>query len=394
MPVALDQFLAPTDDEVLFGYPLRDRRPTALPHRRERDPAAALIDVVATLLDSSDPTLVEFSGGIDSSLVLSAATVAARRAGRPDPVPVTYRYTDAPATDEAAFQEVVVRSLNLREWRVFQLTDEHDVVGPNALELLSEIGPILPGVLAGKAWSLAQLRGRSMLNGEGGDAVLGSRRITSSRVFLRHLRHGELRPAVRRGRSLLRDLGPRPVRTRLIAADIRRQYGPPWLDEALRRDLSLLSSPEDAAEPLDPRRYFEYYLSLPGVWVPQHNARLVRAHFGVTLHSPLLHPDFVAVLAATVPRSRWINRSELIARYFTSLLPAEIIERRSKAEFSDAYFAAHTRRFGRVWDGRGVPDRVDARWLKEHWSSADRIHGGSTILLQRAALTAASGDRS
>ena len=173
-------YLAPTDTELLFGYPLRPQRPAVLPHCGPGEPVAALVDAVASLLDPSGPTLVEFSGGVDSSLVLSAATVAARRAGWPDPVPVTYRYEQAPATDESAFQDLVVRWLGLREWRVFQLTDEHDVIGPPALELLAEIGPILPGVLAGKAWSLAQLRGQSMLNGEGGDAILGERRITSS----------------------------------------------------------------------------------------------------------------------------------------------------------------------------------------------------------------------
>ncbi len=389
-----DACLAPTDTEFLFGYPLRPRRRVVLPRCRPGVPAAALVDVVATVLDPAQPTLVEFSGGVDSSLVLAAATVASRRAGQPDPIPVTYRYEAAPATDESAFQDLVVRWLGLREWRVFHLTDEHDVIGPPAIELLAEIGPILPGVLAGKAWSLAQLRGQSMLNGEGGDAILGERRITSSRMALRHFRHGQVRAAARARRTLARDLGPRMVRTRLIAEDIRRQYGPPWLDERLRYELSMRSSPEDAAEPLDPRHYFEYYLSLPGVWVLQHNARHVRAHFGVTLHSPLMDPNFLAVLAATVPRLRWINRSELIARYFATLLPAEIVERRSKAEFSDAYFAAPTRRFARSWDGRGIPEQADAEWLKQHWSTAPRVHGGSTLLLQRAALAAANGDRS
>ena len=249
----------------------------------------------------------------------------------------------------------------------------------------------LAGVLAGKAGSLPRLSGHRMLNGEGGDAVLGGRRITSAITTARHLRHGELRGVARRAPDLPRDLAPRALRARLIARDIRRQYGPPWVADDLRHDISRRSSREDAAEPLDPRRYFEHYLSLPGVWVLQQNARMVRARFGVTLASPLIDPGFLTVLAASVARSHWTSRYELVGRYFATLLPKEIVERQTKAEFSDAYFAGPTRSFARGWDGRGLPDAVDAEWLKRHWTEAERVHGGSTMLLQRAALAAAHG---
>jgi asparagine synthase (glutamine-hydrolysing) len=384
-----DAWLPPSEIEVLFGYPLRSGRSVVLPPGPACDPADCLVDVVGKMLDRASPTLVEFSGGVDSSLVLSAATRAARRAGWPDPVPVTYRYANAPATDESAFQELVVGHLGLREWRILDLTDEHDVVGPAAMALLDEVGSIMPGVLAGKAGSLPRLSGHRMLNGEGGDAVLGARRITSAITTARHLRHGELRGAARRARDLPRDLAPRALRARLIARDIARQYGPPWVADDVRRDLSLRSSHEDAAEPLDPRRYFEHYLSLTGVWVLQQNARMVRAHFGVTLASPLIDPEFLAVLAASVARSHWTSRYELVGRYFATLLPKEIVERQTKAEFSDAYFAGPTRSFARTWDGSGLPEEADAAWLKRHWAEAERVHGGSTMLLQRAALAAA-----
>lgn len=388
------EYLSPTRDELLFGYPMRALRPAQIPLREPADPAGVLVDVVASLLRPSSPALVEFSGGVDSSLVLSAATAAARRAGWPDPVPVTYRFPSAPTTDETAFQDLMIRTLKLRQWRIFDLDSEHDVVGPDALELLTQIGPILPGVLAGKAWSLKQLGGQLMLNGEGGDAVFGTRRVTSSLRFARHVRHGEIRQACRLLPALTTDLSAGPLRSRRLARSLVDDYGPPWLTERVRRDLARTSILDEAAEPLAPRRFVEYEMSRPGVWVLQHNARQVRRHFGVDLQSPLLETEFLAALAASVPWHRWIGRTEIVSRYFADLLPPEIAGRRTKAEFSAAYFARHTRQFAERWDGTGLPVEVDAGWLKHHWASADPVHGGSCLLLQHAALSAERGERS
>ena len=54
------------------------------------------------------PCLVSFSGGRDSSLVLAAATRAARRHGLPLPVPVTNRFAGVPYADESTWQELVM----------------------------------------------------------------------------------------------------------------------------------------------------------------------------------------------------------------------------------------------------------------------------------------------
>ncbi len=340
-----------------------------------------------------EPVLVEFSGGLDSSLVLSAATRAARRAGWPDPLPVTYRFS-APRTDERSYQELVIGYLGLSNWRVFDLIDEHDLIGPDALQTLADTGLLMPAPLVGKSWSLSRLGGHAMLNGEGGDAVFGPRRITNARLLMRRLRHRQFRAARQSAASFLVDISPRPMRMRKIARELCDDYGPPWIGPALRADLARRSSVDEADEPVDPRRFGAYLLSTPAVWVLQHNARLLRARFGVELHSPLLEPSFLAAVDATVAWHHWTNRNDVMERHFSPLLPMQILRRTSKAEFSGAYFAGHSRRFAERWDGRDLPDAVDTAWLMHHWRTDDMIHAGSALLLQRAALAALRGESS
>ena len=73
-------------------------------------PLAALEAAILPAL-ARPPCLVSFSGGRDSSSVLAAATRAAAREGLDPPVPVTLRLRDAPMSDEAEWQELVVRDL-------------------------------------------------------------------------------------------------------------------------------------------------------------------------------------------------------------------------------------------------------------------------------------------
>ena len=59
---------------------------------------------------------VSFSGGRDSSAVLATAAAVARRESLPLPVPVTLRASEVPSSDEAEWQESVIRHLRLSDW--------------------------------------------------------------------------------------------------------------------------------------------------------------------------------------------------------------------------------------------------------------------------------------
>ena len=136
------------------------------------DPAVALERVIAQALQRP-PCLVSFSGGHDSSLVLAAATRAARREQLPLPIPVTWRPTDAPRAEESAWQEAVVAALQLSDWIRLPTGDDLDFVGPVATDVLRRHGVLHPANAYFHAPLLKEAAGGTLLTGVGGDQVLG-----------------------------------------------------------------------------------------------------------------------------------------------------------------------------------------------------------------------------
>ena len=72
---------------------------------------------------------------------------------------------------------------------------------------------------------------------------------------------------------------------------------------------------------------------------------------------------------------------------FGDLLPHDILARRGKATFTDAFLASDSRRFALAWDGvSGIdPEVVDGEILRAVWT-APNPHFGSAMLLQTAWL--------
>ncbi len=71
---------------------------------------------------------------------------------------------------------------------------------------------------------------------------------------------------------------------------------------------------------------------------------------------------------------------------FGSLLPTELIERRSKGRFTDPLWTETARQFARDWSGGGVDSTlVDPDALRRHWAG-DVRNVVSTTLLQAAWL--------
>jgi hypothetical protein len=119
------------------------------------------------------PCLVSFSGGHNSSLVLAAATRAARREHVPLSIPVTWRPTDAPRAEESAWQEAVVAALRLTDWIRLPTGDDLDFVGPVATDVLRRHGLLHPANAYFHAPLLKEAAGGTLLTGVGGDQVLG-----------------------------------------------------------------------------------------------------------------------------------------------------------------------------------------------------------------------------
>lgn len=343
-------------------------------------PEAALEEVIRPAL-LRPPCVVQFSGGRDSSLVLAVALRLARREGLPDPVPRTHRFAGLAETSEDQWQEMVIRHLAVREWERVDLTDELDLVGPVAAPSLLRHGLLWPPMLHARHFDLTRVGGGSIVDGEGGDEVLGPGRMAPWLAVL----SGRAAPGPFMLKHMVFALSPRPIR-RLGA---KRWYGrlrPPWLRPRAWRELEAALVADLAAEPIDRRRALGRHLQRRGVSAfLQNSSGLAAEHGTLDLH-PLLEPLVLASLAVAGGRLGFPGRTTTMTRLFRDLLPPEVLRRSSKARFNRRAFHVHSRAFAQGWDGRGVDeDLVDPDLLAQAWA-AEEPSAMSFALLQSAWL--------
>lgn len=333
-----------------------------------------LEDMIRRALERQ-PCVVSFSGGRDSSCILALACLVARRERLPLPVPVTVSYPGDPATYEDEWQTLVVRHLGLSDW--VRLPAPHpDSVGVDAMFVLNQIGLRFPpnGYLSLPVARVAT--GGTVLTGIGGDELFGSPAATWLRLLLRL--DSLSQPAVRRAISELL-----PGRRRRVA---RSMVG----DEAWLRPTALESAisrmaREDRNHPVESiavRRWVRsrYYQAC------YQTIQRVCGLGGSEAVTPLLQPRVVSAIAAEAAIGGFRSRAEVMSRFFSDVLPMEILQRRSKAVFTRSLAAASTRSFVSTWDGNGVdPDLVDPVVLRAEWSSTTPDFR-SNMLLQQAAL--------
>jgi asparagine synthase (glutamine-hydrolysing) len=376
--------IVPADDRTIrFGFCLS--APPELGLGRPRVPAPdgrppwqTLVDQIAAML-TDVPCIVEFSGGCDSSLVLSAATAACRRTGHPDPVPLTYRFAGSIDDDDVRCQAVVIEWLALKDrWHVD--VDDADLVGPAGSDLLDDVGVTWPATLGVVRRRWQGLPQCLLLSGEGGDEALGPRRTSAFVLLARAIRFRQpVRPWVVES---VRNAAPGALRRRLIASDLAESGQGAWLEEPERRAATQQLASLLAAERLSPRRFPEHYLGRPWVAVAHHNLRALATRQGVELRMPLAEPAFLACVAEHIPWRRHTQRRHLLNWFFADHLPREVLDRRTKAIFNASYFGAATRDFATRWSGENCPAGVDPAVLRRQWL-ADTPHIGTAMLLQQ-----------
>jgi asparagine synthase (glutamine-hydrolysing) len=366
--------------EIVFGYLLGHTGSLPPPADGSATPRQALERVVRTALERP-PCGVAFSGGRDSSAVLAIAVHVARRDGLPEPVPITRVFPDVEEAAEREWQETVVGHLGLRDWHRIVIHDELDVVGPLAAEHLAAHGVVWPPTIAGDRPLVDAVPGGSVIDGEGGDEVLGvaAHRMARLTHLLRHPR--PLR--WRRVRSALGALAPAGVRAR----HERRGWGEqpfPWLRDAGREALFAGLDQAERELPLSfaasvrmvPRRRSQV--------LSRHNRRILARRRDVDLSSPLLHPDFVQAVARDGGLLGKGDRTTALRALVPDLLPDAVLARTSKAVFTRCYMGFHTRAFAERWTGEGVdPVLVDPQELKRSWMGDEPV-APSAALLQQA----------
>ena len=171
---------------------------------------------------------MSFSGGRDSSAVLASAAALARREGLPLPIPATLRAPGAAGSDEAEWQERVVRHVGLEDWIRVEVQDELDVIGPHAQRVLRAHGLLWPCNVHFHLPLLEAARGGSLLTGIGGDELFAAAAATTWR-----------RQAF--------GFAPLPLRRAVLAR--REPVELEWLTPAAQRAATAARAAEAATEP-------------------------------------------------------------------------------------------------------------------------------------------------
>ncbi len=353
-----------TPIEIACGTALGLCSPAAPLPPTAADPLAALEAAVEAAL-RRPPCLVSFSGGVDSSLVLAVAIRVARRRGLPEPIPITWRFTGAPAAEESRWQERTIAALQVADWERRTASGELDLVGPIAQRVLARHGLLHPANAYLHEPLLERAAGGTLLTGIGGDQVLGLWRGRAlADVFARRRR-----PPRRLPLMLVRAFTPSAV---VAARERRRAPAWPWLRPPARRQATRVLARERAAEPI--------------AWAPHLRWQLSRRDtmiFGATLHrlaegagaavvNPLLEPQFVAALARAGGRLGYGDRSATLAALFGEVLPRALLDRRDKAIFDEVFWGEATRTLTRSWDGAAVDEElVDRDALRAEWSTGE-----------------------
>jgi asparagine synthetase B (glutamine-hydrolysing) len=351
--------LRPTPLEVALGALLGTADAPSLPSPGpDNTPREAFEAAILPALERT-PCVVTFSGGRDSSAVLAVACDVARREGLPQPVPVTVRFADAPGTDEAQWQELLIERLGLSDWEVLEVDDDLDVVGPAAQKILLRHGVLYPPHCVLYAFLLEKARGGSLVTGFGGDQILeGSWRTRPIRVL-----RGLERPRLGDVGAAVHALGPRWLQRRLLQRHAPRR---PWLRPAAQAEVERLYAEDVLHEPAHAGRRLAWLLrsrSLAGF--RDTFALLARDADALDVH-PLWDPSFVAALAEAAGRAGFGSRTNALRLLCDGLLPTSLLERTDKAVFHHAYWRTPSRDLARRWNGAGLDEAlIDPELLRQ-----------------------------
>jgi asparagine synthetase B (glutamine-hydrolysing) len=347
------------------------------PARVEVTGATPLAALEAAILPAllRPPCVVSFSGGRDSSSVLAVATRLARREGLSLPLPATNVFPNAPASDERAWQELVIAYLGLEDWLRIEHDDELDAVGPVAVQVLRRHGLVWPFNAHFHVPLLEAASRGSLLTGIGGDEVFGQGRRSRAALVL----GGRARPVARDVLRVGLALSPCRVRT----AVLRRRSRPPltWLTKDARRAAVEAWSSQAAAEPLRPAARLAWWRRLRYVQIGIEAVDRLGAERDVSVHHPLSDLGFLTAMGRAGHATASLDRREAMRRVLGDALPEELYARTTKVHFDEAFWNRHSPAFVDSWNGRGLDaDVVDVEALSRLWRSGVAVANTFTLL--------------
>lgn len=338
----------------------------------------------AVILDAlrHGPCVVSFSGGRDSSTILSLAANQARLHGLSQPIPVTLRVPGSAAADERRWQELVVRHAGLDDWQIIDLGDELDIVGPLARDVAERCGLVPPFNLHFHAPIAELAKGGTLLTGSGGDELLAprTRPLLSRAVFQRK------RPAGRELGLFLGEAAPAWLRKhRVLPPGLRDELS--WITDAAYAQLSASLSRDLARQPLAWDRGVPVWARGRVAEVMRESLGSLAAMYGCRIVNPFVEPTILSACSALYRGAGPPGRATALRDLAGDVLPDVLPRRRSKASFEDALFTERARSFAEAWTGR-MPvagKLIDADRLQAEWQQELPV-GNAYALMQAAAF--------
>ncbi|GAA1999733.1 asparagine synthase C-terminal domain-containing protein [Microbacterium ulmi] len=342
-----------------LGFPT-EHPPIGIPRRRgPRPPVRELLETLVAQAFGDRPTYVLFSGGRDSSAILAVAQKVARGIGADEPIPVTVRHVGDAAAEESEWQELVFAHLGIGRRIILEFDGEQSWLGDAAQRALRRHGLVWPESVQLQSAIYEHLSPGAVLSGEGGDMMIGGRRLTPLGDAVR-----DLRP-----RRALRLVRPTFFPPRSTPEGGHYAWRTPAARERLHTAFAHWSH-----EPLSAAGGFRYMMSQPPIYVGRRNLEASAAEFGSVAVNPLMDPRFVDAVSRAAGTFGLGDRTAMMRWLFSDLLPDSVLARSTKAAFNTTRWRAREEEFAREWDGSGLdPEYVDVESLRRVWLEGPRI---------------------
>lgn len=342
------------------------------------DATESPLEVLAKLcqeLLSKAPCVVAFSGGRDSSALLATLTVEARRHGLQEPVAITSRWTDDPASREDEWQQHVIDEIQLKDWEIINPGDDLDLLGPVATSALSRIGLMWPAPSYALLPLMERARGGVLVTGEGGDEVFGLWPYSAPWEMLSGKRSFNLRAIGALGIGL----GPKFVREKYWS----KKHAPyqKWLRPGAMEIQAQRMAADSAVESAYWARYLRGVLTHRSAQAGNATSSRLASSVGASFSAPFLDSRFISALGRIAPVLGMGNRSSIMTRVFGEILDPPILTRVTKATFGGVFWGRASRDFAAQWDGTGVDSElVDEDMLRSAWLSDLPLYGAALPL--------------
>ena len=189
-----------------------------------------------------------------------------------------------------------------------------------------------------------------VVSGEGGDQVLGSRRITPVRTVLRH------RPTWKSLPAALNALLPDALSDRRRQIQVKVPALFPWLTPPARAELAAGICRSSRSPLRWDRATMTSLTTRPNVVFITNFETAIREYHHRPVN-PFLSQRFIEALAAEGRLLGLGDRTAIMRCLFADLLPEAVLSRTTKASFNQTRWGEFEREYARGWSGEGHRSR-------------------------------------